>query len=212
MTEIIRLSPGESLPEASIQRLAKAAAGCKLLVFPTDTVYGLGSTAVIKAATRRIYQVKERPSVKPLPVLLSDVSDVERWAQWTPASRALADKFWPGALTLVLRPTEEGRLLTFAEYPTVALRVPANPLARALIKASGVPWVVTSANISDQPAIADGESAVRQFDGKVDFIVDQGAAPGLESTVVDASSGAVRVLREGAIARDLIERAATATA
>lgn len=212
MTEIMRLGPGEGLSEAGLQKVAKAAAGCKIVVFPTDTVYGLGSTALIKAATRRIYQIKARSSLKPLPVLLPAISDVGRWAQWTPQAEVLADKFWPGALTLVLRPTAEGRLLTFAEYPTLAVRVPAHPVAAALLKVSGVPWVVTSANISGEPAIIDGEAAIRQFDDRVDFIVTQGRVSGAESTVVDATAPAVRVLREGAISRAQIEEAASAAA
>lgn len=199
MTQVIKVAPGESLPQETIDRLGQAAKNCKLIAFPTDTVYGLGSTGLIKAASRRIYQVKNRSTMKPLPVLLASTADARRWAQWTPAAEVLARAFWPGALTLVLRPNEEGRLLTFAEYQTVAFRVPNHPLLQAIIAASGVPWASTSANETGSPALSDGGEVASEFDGKVDYVVDAGPSPGIESTIVDASALPIRVLREGAV-------------
>src|SRR5579883_2731714 len=133
MSQVIKLAAGETLSTEQVDLVAKAAKGCKIIAFPTDTVYGIGSTGLIKAAARRIYQIKERPAIKPLPVFVASAAEAKRWVEWTPAAELLSRKFWPGAVTLVLRPTAEGRLLTFAEYQTVALRVPNQPsLLRAI--------------------------------------------------------------------------------
>ncbi|MFA6030385.1 MAG: L-threonylcarbamoyladenylate synthase [Elusimicrobiota bacterium] len=194
-----RIVPLATAPEPELLReLAGALQQGRLFVFPTDTVYGLGTTGLIRAAVRRIYDAKGRDAMKPLPVLIHSTDEARRWAEWTPAAEALARRFWPGALTLVLRPTLEGRRLTTSEQPTVAFRVPGHPLLRELIEASGVPWASTSANRSGRPAIADGAQAAAEFDGRADFILDGGRTGGLESTVVDAT-GSPRVLREGAI-------------
>ncbi|MBI5629811.1 MAG: threonylcarbamoyl-AMP synthase [Elusimicrobia bacterium] len=204
---IIRLKPGEELSPEAVHLLAEAAKACKIIAFPTDTVYGLGSTGLVKAAARRIYQIKGRSSLKPLPILVSSAQEARRWVEWTPAAEALSRKFWPGALTLALRPTQEGRLLTFAEYPTVAIRVPGHPLLLKLLEASAIPWVSTSANLSGSPALTEGAEVARQFQGLADFIIDAGPVPGRESTMVDAGNTAPRILRQGVVAAEEIHKA-----
>lgn len=199
MSVIIRLPEGTQMPPETLKKVAEAARSCRIIAFPTDTVYGLGSTALVKAACRKIYQIKARSSLKPLPVLVPSAQAAKPWVQWTPAAEILAGKFWPGALTLVLRPTQEGRILTFPEYQTVAVRVPNHPLLLKLLQISGIPWAATSANLSGSPSLSEGEAVVKQFDGLADFIIDAGPAPGVESTVVDATQVPVRVLREGAL-------------
>lgn len=196
MSQIIK---AEALDDETIKKIAAAAKGCKIIVFPTDTVYGIGSTGLIKAAARRIYQIKERPSIKPLPTFVHSLEAAKKWVEWTPLADALAKKFWPGQLTLVLKHTKEGELLTFPEYKTVAIRVPQHPVLLKLIEASGVPWVQTSANRSGQPSLVDGAEAAKTFDGVADWIIDAGKAPGTESTIVDATKDKPIVLREGAI-------------
>jgi L-threonylcarbamoyladenylate synthase len=203
-TQVVKISSSGALAPEDASRVAAAAKSCKIIAFPTDTVYGLGSTGLIKAAARRIYQIKGRPSLKPLPVLVESAQAAKKWVEWTPAAELLARAFWPGALTLVLKPTAEGRLLTFAEYQTVAIRVPNLPVLQSLIGASGVPWVSTSANLSGSPSLTDGDAVVRQFTGIVDYIVDGGSAPGVESSLVDATQVPVRVLREGMISSEKI--------
>src|SRR3954469_21135142 len=124
MTRIIK---ADQLDEETIKKIAAAAKGTKIIVFPTDTVYGIGSTGLIKAAARRIYQIKERPSIKPLPTFVHSIEAAKKYAEWTPLADALAKKFWPGQLTLVLKHTKEGELLTFPEYRTIAIRMPNHP-------------------------------------------------------------------------------------
>lgn len=210
MAKLIKTNPDGTLSNTDLAELAAAAKGCKILAFPTDTVYGLGGTGLIKAALRRIYQIKGRDSMKPLPILVHTTEAAKRWVEWTPAAEALASRFWPGALTLVLKPTKEGRLLTFQEFPTLAIRVPANATIRAILEASGVPFASTSANLTGQPTLTSGEEIIRVLGASIDFVVDAGTLTGKESTVVDATSLPVRVLREGLIARDDILKSVAA--
>lgn len=211
MARVIKVSGGALAP-ADAQAAADAAKACRIVAFPTDTVYGIGSTGLVKAASRRIYQIKQRPSLKPLPVLVHSLSAARRWVEFTPQAESLARRFWPGALTLVLKPTQEGRLLTFPEYQTVAIRVPACPPLLQVIELSGIPWVSTSANMSGEPSLADAGSVARELGDQVDVIIDGGAAPGVESTIVDATSSPVRVLREGALKSADVLAAAEASA
>ncbi len=205
-TVVLKLGADGKLAPEQTQQVAKAAKSCKVVAFPTDTVYGLGSTGLIKAAARRIYQIKQRPTLKPLPIFVASLAAAKRWAAFSPAADLLARKFWPGALTLVLKPTEEGRLLTFAEYQTVAIRVPNQPALLELLAASDVPWVQTSANRSGAPSLNDADAVLREFDGLVDYVIDGGATPAVESTLVDATQLPVRVVREGAVKqRDVLE-------
>lgn len=198
MTQIIKTGNG-TLTDEQVKTLACAAKSCKIVAFPTDTVYCLGSTGLIKAASRRIFQIKERSSIKPLPVFVHSAEAAKKWAEWTPLAEGLAKRFWPGPLTLVLKHTAEGQLLTFPEYKTIAVSVPNHAALLKVLEASGVPWAQSSANRSGQPPLADGAAVTSAFSGAVDFIVDGGRAPGVESTIVDASGPAPRVIREGAI-------------
>ncbi|MBI3553827.1 MAG: threonylcarbamoyl-AMP synthase [Elusimicrobia bacterium] len=206
-TAVVRAGPDGSITAEELKAVAAAAKSCKIIAFPTDTVYGLGSTGLVKAASRRIYQIKQRSNLKPLPILVHSREAALRWVEMTPAAELLARKFWPGGLTLVLKPTQEGRLLTFPEYQTLAIRVPDHPLLLKLIEASGVPWVSTSANLSGSPSLKDGTEVARAFDGLVDFVVDAGPAGGLESSIADATGTPVRVLREGALSARQIQEA-----
>lgn len=208
MSEIIRLEPGQNLAVDALHKVAAAAKSCKIVGFPTDTVYGIGSTGLIKAASRRIYQIKARSSTKPLPILVHSAKEAQRWVVWTKTAELLAKRFWPGSMTLVLKTSAEGRLLTFAEYATLAIRVPAHPVALSLLEASGVPWAVTSANISGKPAINDANELIEQMDGSLDYIIAAGPTPGIESTVVDAGAESVRILRTGKIPADEVFEAA----
>ncbi len=208
MATIIKLKTGELPPAQTLLDIAEAAKACRIIAFPTDTVYGLGSTGLIKAAGRRIYQIKSRPSVKPLPVFVKSAEAAKRWVEWTPLADALARKFWPGALTLALKPTKEGRLLTFPEYQTVAVRVPNHPLLLKLLELSDIPWASTSANLSGSPALTDGDAVAAQFETQVDYVISAGTVPGTESTLVDATQSSPRILREGAISASAIKDAA----
>ncbi|MBI5210723.1 MAG: threonylcarbamoyl-AMP synthase [Elusimicrobia bacterium] len=204
MTRVIRLEAGAPIPDDAVRLVSDAVRSCKVVAFPTDTVYGLGSTGLVKAVAHKIYEIKGRDGRKPLPILVASAQAAGRWIQWTPAAAALAERWWPGALTLALKPTKEGEVLSFPGHATVAVRVPSHPVILRCLEDSGVPWASTSANPSGAPALRDGADVVKHFGDLVDVIIDAGRVPGKESTVVDASQDPVRILREGAIGSDEI--------
>ena len=212
MAEVIRLAPGESLSPADARRVARAVDRGGIAAFPTDTVYGLGASALCPEAVERIYRIKGRSAGKALPLLAASMEQMSPWVEWTPQAEALAKRFWPGGLTLVLRASTRGRDLSGAKDGTLAVRVPAHPAARAVLEAAESPWAATSANISGDEALSDGSEVVRLFAPVVDFVIDAGRGDGRESSVVDASAGTVRVLREGCITAAEIVSASGETA
>jgi L-threonylcarbamoyladenylate synthase len=197
MPDVIKLSPDGALSEPDAQKAAAAAKACKVVAFPTESSYALGSTGLIKAATRRLLQMKERSTLKPLPVMVASVEEAKKWVEWTPLAEELAGKLWPGPAYLLLRPTAQGRLLTFPEYPTVAIRVPAHPAARAMLAASGIPWIVASANKSGSPALADFAALSAGIGAEADILVDGGAVVAGEASIIDATGEKPRVVKAG---------------
>ena len=180
-------------PEA-VEEAAAALGRGELVAFPTDTVYGL---AAGHDHVRKLYVAKDRPKDKRIPVLLSDAANLEASALVTSAARALAARFWPGPLTLVLVAPRRG---------TIAFRVPDNTVARRLIAASGGGLPVTSANRSGQPDAKTAQEVLDQLDGRVALVLDGGpVSGGVPSTVVDCTAEQIKILREGAISAAEIE-------
>ncbi|MFA6002516.1 MAG: L-threonylcarbamoyladenylate synthase [Elusimicrobiota bacterium] len=197
--EMIRLPADGKLAPEVIQRAADAARDGRIVAFPTDTVYGLGSSALSRAGVDRLYRMKGRRPDKPLPLLVASAAEAKRWVQWTPQAEALSRRFWPGGLTLVLTANAAGRGLAAAMGPTLALRVPDLPILQDLLSASAVPWASTSANAADQPPLPDGQAVAAAFSGDVAFVLDGGPSAGPPSSVLDLSAPEPRVLREGRI-------------
>jgi L-threonylcarbamoyladenylate synthase len=184
----------------AVEEAAGALARGELVAFPTDTVYGL---AAGHDHVRKLFLAKGRPKDKRIPVLLSDASNLEASAMVTPAARALAARYWPGPLSLVLVAPRRG---------TLAFRVPANDVARRLLAASGGGLPVTSANRSGEPDARTAEEVVSQLEGRVSLVLDGGAPTnGLPSTVVDCTTEPIRILREGAITTTQIQEALAGT-
>ncbi len=172
-----------------------------LVVFPTETVYGLGANALDAAAVARIFAAKGRPSNNPLIVHVADVMAVPRVAAtWPDAAARLAERFWPGPLTLVLTKQCSVPDAVTAGGPTVAVRVPANAVALAILRAADVPVAAPSANLSTQLSPTRAEHVLRGLDGRVDLILDGGPTTGgIESTVLDVTVSPPRLLRPGLI-------------
>jgi L-threonylcarbamoyladenylate synthase len=189
-----------------------AASGCLveggLVAFPTETVYGLGADATNAAAIARLYQAKGRPSFNPLIAHVSDLRAGMRIGRFDTTAVALAEAFWPGPLTLVLPKTKDCAVadLATAGLDTVAIRVPAHPVASAILRAFGGPVVAPSANLSGHVSPTTAAHVQSDLMERIDLIVDGGAvAVGVESTIVGCFD-APMLLRPGGVPRGEIER------
>jgi L-threonylcarbamoyladenylate synthase len=174
-----------------------------VIAFPTDTVYGVGAHGLLNDAVEKLYVVKGRPAEKAIPLLLAAAAEVDSVARdISPAARNLMHRFWPGALTIVLK-KQPHLPAAVTGTDTVAVRVPDHAVVRALIRALGAPLAATSANRSGKPELLDAQSIGSVLGGLLDLILDGGrCAGGVPSTVVDASGETLKVLRVGAIAAE----------
>ena len=172
-----------------------------LVAIPTETVYGLGANGLDEAAVASIFAAKGRPQDNPLILHVAEPAEMERFCHSIPESAyALADKFWPGPLTMVLPARGVVPKRTTAGLPTVAVRCPDNDATRAIIRLSGVPIAAPSANLSGKPSTTTAEHVLHDHDGKIDAIVDGGPCRvGVESTIVDLTEERPRLLRPGGI-------------
>jgi L-threonylcarbamoyladenylate synthase len=202
-----RRSAGE--PDA-IGAAARVLQNGGLVAFPTETVYGLGADATNAAAVAKLYAAKGRPAFNPLIAHVTDAAAARRLAIFDAAADALARAFWPGPLTLVLpkAPSCAVADLATAGLDTVAVRVPAHRIARALIAAFDRPVVAPSANRSGHVSPTTADHVVADLADRVDLVLDGGpTSVGVESTILACVGGSVTLLRPGGIPRDAIERA-----
>ena len=194
--------------EAAVAAAAHSLAAGGLVAFPTETVYGLGADATNAAAIARLYQAKGRPSFNPLIAHVRDLAAARLVARFEARAIALAQAFWPGPLTLVLPKTNDCAVadLATAGLDSVAIRVPAHPLARAILSAFGGPVVAPSANLSGHVSPTTAAHVQSDLAGRIDLIVDGGAvAVGVESTIVGCFDEPM-LLRPGGVPRGEIER------
>jgi len=207
-TRLVQPSP------ESVEAAAMCLRAGGLVAMPTETVYGLAADATSEAAVTGIFAAKGRPTFNPLIAHLLSLETARTEAEFTPEAERLARAFWPGPLTLVLpaAPSCRVSLLARAGLDTVALRVPAHPIARALIEAAGAPLAAPSANRSGGVSPTTAAHVLADLDGGVDWIIDAGPAEvGIESTIVACVGGGVSLLRPGAIPIEAIERALGST-
>ena len=171
-----------------------------LVVLPTDTVYGLGTDAFSQKGPQKLIAAKGRDRNMPIPVLVGHVKALDGLAQRVDGiTKALAEAFWPGALTIVVKAQPTLRWDLGETNQTVALRMPLNPIAIELLNAVG-PMAVSSANKTGQPAATNVDEAIAQLGEDVTIYLDGGQTPGnIASTIVDVSSGEIKLLRQGAI-------------
>jgi L-threonylcarbamoyladenylate synthase len=198
------LAAGEAAVAAAVRCLATGG----LVAFPTETVYGLGADAANAAAIARLYQAKGRPAFNPLIAHVGDLAAARRLGRFGAQAMALAQAFWPGPLTLVVPKTEDCLVaeLATAGLDTVAIRVPAHPLAQAILKAFGGAVVAPSANLSGHVSPTTAAHVAADLSGRIDLIVDGGAVEvGVESTILGCFD-APMLLRPGGVPREAIER------
>jgi L-threonylcarbamoyladenylate synthase len=185
-------------PDAVEQALAVWQAG-GLVAIPTDTVYGLSALPTRTDALRRLWRIKGRDDGAFIALLLSDLEELPRFAALPEAVRPLAQRFWPGPLTLML-PRAEAVPPEIGEGPRVGIRLPALPLACALIRAAGGALAVTSANLPGYPPARTAQEVLAQLGPEVDLVVNGGWVPiGVSSTVVDCTRWPPVIVREGPI-------------
>ena len=198
------LASGEAAVAAAVRCLATGG----LVAFPTETVYGLGADAANAAAIARLYQAKGRPAFNPLIAHVGDLAAARRLGRFGAQAMALAQAFWPGPLTLVVPKTEDCPVaeLATAGLDTIAIRVPAHPLAQAILKAFGGAVVAPSANLSGHVSPTTAAHVAADLSGRIDLIVDGGAVEvGVESTILGCFD-APMLLRPGGVPREAIER------
>ena len=186
--------------EKAIAEAARLILAAQPVAVPTETVYGLAADATNAEAVARIYEAKGRPSFNPLIVHVPSLEAAERIGEFTAEARALAQQHWPGPLTLVvpLKPEAGIASIVTAGLPTIALRVPAHPAMQALLAAVDRPLAAPSANASGAISPTRAEHALKSLGGRIPLIIDGGATErGLESTIVAATGGPLRLLRPG---------------
>ncbi len=204
-TKIVRINDeteySEQLREASAIILAGGT-----VVFPTETVYGLGGNGLLADAAQRIYAAKGRPSDNPLIIHISEPKEAEKYAHVSDIYYSLADAFMPGPLTVIMPKRECIPLSVTGGLQTVAVRCPSHPVAHALIKECGVPIAAPSANISGRPSPTSAKYVEEDMLGRVDMIIDGGECEiGLESTIVAIDGEGLTLLRPGAVTYDALQ-------
>ena len=191
-----------------LKKQAELLTNGETVIFPTETVYGLGANALDEEAVKKIYKAKGRPSDNPLIVHIYKKEDIHELAQdINEKAEIVMDEFWPGPITIILNKKDRVPYTTSGGLETVAIRMPSHPIAREIIKQSGVPVAAPSANISGRPSPTKAEHVYEEMNGRVSGIVLGGDSSfGLESTVLDMTGDIPMILRPGSITKEDLEK------
>ena len=207
-TEVIKIEENniDSDAGSALERAGSIIRDGGLVAFPTETVYGLGGDALNPESSKKIYAAKGRPSDNPLIVHVADIESVADIVKEIPeAARKLADAFWPGPLTMIMNKSDKVPYETTGGLDTVAIRMPNNKIALELIRQSGGYIAAPSANTSGRPSPTVARYCVEDLSGKIEMIIDGGQVGiGLESTIVDLTSGTPMILRPGYITKEML--------
>lgn len=178
----------------------------KIVVFPTETVYGIGTNGLDKNAVKKLYEVKQRPLNKPISLLVSNMEMVNSIAKdITEIEYKIMEKFFPGPLTIILKKKDIVPNVVTAGQNTVGIRMPRGEIARKLVEYANVPIATPSANISGEPSGTNMQEIKKHFEGKVDYFIDGGNSElGLASTIVQVVDGKPQILRQGSITYEQI--------
>lgn len=179
-----------------------------IVIFPTETVYGIGTNGLNEKAVQQLYEVKQRPLNKPISLLVNSIDMIEEIAKdITDIEYELIKEFFPGPLTIILKKKDIVPNILTANQDTVGIRMPANKIALKLVDYAGVPIATPSANISGRPSGTNIKDIMEDFDGKVDYFVDGGPSKiGRASTIVKIEKGIPKILRKGAISEEQIRQ------
>ncbi|MCD6313073.1 MAG: threonylcarbamoyl-AMP synthase [Thaumarchaeota archaeon] len=206
-TRVVAVDPFEP-DEGLLGEAARVIRSGGLVVFPTETVYGLGANAYSREAVIKIFKAKNRPMDNPLIVHICGLEELEMLASKLPdEAYEIAEKLWPGPVTLVVWKSEQVLKEVTAGLPKVAIRMPSHPIASSLIRLSGVPIAAPSANLAGRPSPTTAHHAIQDLYGRVDLIIDGGETLfGVESTIIDLTVKPPRLLRPGPIPVEDLER------
>lgn len=200
-----RIYPINEMTESQMQEAAAMIDSGAVTVYPTDTVYGIGTNAFDEKAIGRIYEIKQRPASSALQILIGTVAQAREIVQWSEPAEKLARAFWPGALTLILRPNEKGQPLRRG-FEGLGLRVPAYAALTRLLERLKNPLASTSANLHGRPVFTNEKELVAFFDGKADLILTGGTLGARASSVLDMTGAEPKLLREDALSRADLEK------
>lgn len=205
-TKILKIDE-DNIDKEAIREAGEILKKGGLVAFPTETVYGLGGDALNEASSAKIYAAKGRPSDNPLIVHISNMDALRRIVKEIPEEAfLLADRYWPGPLTMIFQKSDVVPLATTGGLQTVAVRMPSNKTARALIDAAGGYVAAPSANRSGRPSPTVARYVIEDLDGQVEMIIDGGEVNiGLESTIIDLTSGCPTILRPGYITEEMLK-------
>ncbi len=179
-----------------------------VVIFPTETVYGIGGDAFNEKAVEKIYELKSRPKSKAISLLIGDLSMIDDLAvDVSETERKIIENFFPGPLTIILKKSKKVPDIVTAGFDTVGVRMPENEIALKLIREVGKPLATPSANISGKPSGTEYSEIIKDFDGKIDCFIDGGKTKiGFASTIVKVENGEIKILREGKITKEDIEK------
>ncbi|MGO5075639.1 L-threonylcarbamoyladenylate synthase [Clostridium sporogenes] len=205
-TKVVRLDEN-NIDEHVISKAGNILRQGGLVVFPTETVYGLGANALDKDAVKKIFKAKGRPQDNPLIVHISKVKDIEKLVKKIPPiAQKLMDKFWPGPMTIILKKKDIIPNETSAGLDSIGIRMPSNKIAMELISIAGVPIAAPSANLSGKPSPTDLETCIEDLDGRVNAILGgDNSEVGVESTVIDCTIDPPCILRPGGITLEMLK-------
>ena len=181
-----------------------------VIALPTDTLYGISANALDADAASKVFTVKGREEFSPLPIFVSDADDIFHYGRNVPDSAVrLAELFWPGKLTIVVRKSERISSVVSGGLDTLGMRVPDHPVPREIVRKFGAPITATSANVSGKPPLTAASDVVAELGSRLQLVFDGGAlSPSLPSTVIDVTANPPRILREGAVSPSRIEKLA----
>lgn len=182
-----------------------------IVIFPTETVYGIGTNGLNEEAVKKLYEIKQRPLEKPISLLVNSFDMINKIARdITKLEYTLMKKFFPGPFTIVLKKKNVVPNIVTSNFETVGVRMPANEIALKLIEYAGVPIATPSANISGRPSGTNLKNIMKDFDKKVDYFIDGGTSKiGVSSTIVQVINEEPCILREGTITKEQIKRASS---
>lgn len=196
------------LKDLNIQKAAEIIKQGGVVIFPTETVYGIGVNALDEGAVKRLYDIKQRPTNKPISLLVSDMKMINKIAKdITEIEYKLMNAFFPGPFTIILNKRNLVPNIVTANQETVGIRMPSGEIARKLVEYAKVPIATPSANISGEPSGTNLKNIMKDFEGKVDYFIDGGESKiGIASTIVKVIDGVPHILRQGSITKEQVEK------